>query len=58
MSMIACAVKGCPVQDIRKNPDELIRVSPKGGPFIGMCRHHYQEWIESVERASMGDTTK
>ena len=49
MSMIACAVKGCEHQDIRKNPDFILtRVTPKGTPFAGMCEKHYVEYVENV----------
>ncbi len=49
--MIACAVQGCKHQDIRENPDFILRrVSPKGTPFVGMCEEHYVEYVESVER--------
>ena len=57
MSMISCAVQECEHQDIRKTGEMLLRVTPKSTPFVGMCKKHYVEYLESTEYALMKEAT-
>lgn len=46
----SCSHEGCD-KGPRTTGDAVFRISPKGGPFAGLCREHYDEVARSFAEA-------
>ena len=52
VSEVVCSHEGCTRSVV--NGDAIHRISPKGGPFAGLCTEHYREVGEAFDRLDDG----